>query len=153
MGIHQCPLIIRSCKWLDINSFILTSQDVLRYLGPHWHQWWYWLALVNDIHQWSIIQWILSDVRHRYIYSHNKNCTIGFCSGWRLYTFHDTISSFTAAYFSHMRLPQFYFQFSSFISSNQATVQISHFAFYDSAAASTFLLHKFINFLGKWRYM
>ena len=59
MGIHQCPLIIGSCKWLDINSSIHTSQDVLRYLGTHWHQWWVCLALVNDIHQWSIIHWLL----------------------------------------------------------------------------------------------
>ena len=51
------------------------------------------------------------------------------------------ISSFTAAYFSHMRVPQFYFQLSSFTSSNQAAVQILHFTFYDLAAAVTFLLH------------
>ena len=60
MGIHQCPLIVRSCKWLDINSFILTLHDVLRYLGTHWHQWWDCLTLVNGIHQWLVIQWLLS---------------------------------------------------------------------------------------------
>ena len=60
MGIHQCPLTVRYCKWLDISSFIHILQDVLRYLGTHWHQWWYCLALVNDIHQWLVIQWLLS---------------------------------------------------------------------------------------------
>ena len=60
MGRHQCTLIIRSCKWLDIISFIRTLHDVLRYLGIHWHQWWDCLTLVNDIHQWSVIQWLLS---------------------------------------------------------------------------------------------
>ena len=59
MGIHQCPLIVRSCKWLDINTSIRTSQDVLTYLGTHWHQWWVCLALVNDIHQWLVIQWLI----------------------------------------------------------------------------------------------
>jgi len=59
MGIHQCPLIIRSCKWLDISTSIRTSQDVLGYLGTHWHQWWVCLALVNAIHQWPVIQWFL----------------------------------------------------------------------------------------------
>ena len=59
MGTHQCPLIIRSCKWLDIKPSIRTLQDVLRYLGTHWHQWLVWLALVNDIHQWLVIQWII----------------------------------------------------------------------------------------------
>ena len=59
MGIHQCCFIVRSCKWLNINSFIHTLHNVLRYLGTHWHQWWDCLALVNDIHQWSVIQWLL----------------------------------------------------------------------------------------------
>ena len=59
MGIHQCPLVSRSCKWLDINTSICTSQDVLGYLGTHWYQWWVCLALVNDIHQWPVIQWFL----------------------------------------------------------------------------------------------
>ena len=56
MGIHQCPLIVKSCKWLDISTSIRTSQDVLGYLGTHWHHWWFFLALVNRIHQWLVIQ-------------------------------------------------------------------------------------------------
>ena len=54
---------------------------------------------------------------------------------------------------SHMRVPQFYFHLSSFTSSNQAAVQFLHFTFYDPATSATFLLHKFIKFLGKWRYV
>ena len=63
------------------------------------------------------------------------------------------ISSFTAAYFSHMRVPQFYFHLSSSTSSNQVAVQCLYFTLYDFAVSATFLLHKFINFLGKWRYV
>ena len=51
---------IQLWMWLDINSFIHTLHDVLRYLGTHWHQWWYCLALVNKIHQSLVIQWLLS---------------------------------------------------------------------------------------------
>ena len=93
MGIHQCPFIVRSCKWLDINSFIHTLHDVLRYLGTHWHQWWDCHALVNDIHQSSVFQWLLSmfDVD---TFSHGKNCNVGFCSRWRLYIFHDRHQQF-----------------------------------------------------------
>ena len=59
MGIHQCLLVVRYCKWLDVSSFIRTSQDVLGYLGTHWHQWWVFLALVNNIHQRLVIQWLM----------------------------------------------------------------------------------------------
>ena len=55
------------------------------------------------------------------------------------YIFHDSISSFIAAYFSHMRVLQFYFQLSSFTLSNQEAVQFLHFTLYDPVVAATFL--------------
>ena len=146
MGIHQCPLIVRSFKWLDINAFIHTSQDVLRYLGTHWHQWWYFLALVNDIHQWSVIQWFLSMFDIDTFIRMVRIVPSGFVAG-EDYILCITPSTVLQQHTSiHMRIPQFYFHLSSFTSSNQETVQILYFTFYDAAAAATFLLHSSSNF-------
>ena len=83
-----------------------------------------------------------SHALHQHIYSHAKNCTIGFCSRWRLYILYDSINSFTLAYFRHTRVPEFYFQLSSFTSSNQATIQFLHFTLHDPITVSAiFLLH------------
>ena len=142
MGIHQCPLIVRSCKWLDIKSFICTLHDVLRYLGTHWHQWWDCLALVNNINQWSVIQWFLSMFDINTFIRMVRIVPSGFvaCEDCILCMTPSTVLKQHTS--SHMRVPQFYFQLSSFTSSNQAAVQFLHFTLCDPAAVSaTFLLH------------
>ena len=140
MGIHQCPLIIRSCKWLNISSFIHTLHDVHRYLGTHWYQLWDFLALVNDIHQWSVIQWFIFMLDIDTFIRMTRIVPLSFVAGEDYIPFiaPSAVLQYTSI---HMRVPKFYFSLSSFTSSNQAAVQILHFTFYDPAAVATFLLH------------
>ena len=141
MGIHQCPLIVRSCKWLDRKSFIHTLQDVLRYLGTHWNQWWDCLKLVNEIHQWSVRKWIIFmfDID---TFIHMVRIVPSIFVAGEDYIFCMNPSAFLQQYTSsHMRVLPFYFHLSSSTSSNQAAVYILHFTFYYSAVATTFLLH------------
>ena len=153
MGIHQCPLIVRSCKWLDINSFIRTLHDVLRYFGTHWHQWWDCLTLVNDIPLMVGNPMTSFHVRHRHIYSHGKNCTIGFCSYWRLYILHDSINSFTATYFQPYETTTILLLSLIFyvIQPSNSLDPLLHILWSSSSSHIPFAY--FINFLGNWRYV
>jgi len=96
MGIHQCPLIVRSCKWLDISPSIHTSQDVLRYLGTHWHQWWVCLALVNDMHQWPVIQWFLFMLDINTFFRMIRLVPSSFVAGEDYTLLHDSLSSYSS---------------------------------------------------------
>ena len=98
MGIHQCPLIFRSYKWLDISTSIHTSQDVLGYLGTHWHQWWVCLALVNDIHQWSVIQWLIFMLDIDTFIRMTRIVPSSFTAGEDYTLFHDSISSCSSTF-------------------------------------------------------
>ena len=154
MGMHQYPLIIRSCNWLNINSFILTLHDLLRYLGTHWHQWWYFLALVNDIHQWSVIQWLLSMFDIDTFIRMVRIVPSGFVAG------EDDIFCMTPSAVLQQHTSAIWeYHSSTFISHlllhpTKQQFIILQFTLYDPAAVSaTFLLHKSINFLGKWRYV
>ena len=167
MGIDQCPLIVRSCKWLDIRPSIRTSQDVLRYLGTHWHQWWVCLALVNNIHQWSVIQWLLFMLDINTFIRMTRIVPSCFIVG-EDYTF-PFASTVTTTWF-YLRLPQFHFlpsTFSWFDSNNCDSFPSDeqYWQFYFSWSCSSdifhaptttstiFLLHSSSSFLGKWRYV
>ena len=148
MGIHQCPLIIRYCKWLNIISFIRTLHDVHRYLGTHWHQWWDCLALLNDIHHWSVIQWFLSMFDINIFIHMVRIVPLGFVAG------EDYIIFMTSSAVLQ--------QHTSIHMSNTVSLSTRIFYFiqpssssdpWHSVTTATFILHKFINFLGKWRYV
>ena len=96
MGIHQCPLIVISYKWLDINPHIRTSQDVLGYLDTHCHHWWVCLALVNDIHQWPVIQWFLFMLDIDTFIRMTRIVPLGFVAGEDYTLFHDSLSNYSS---------------------------------------------------------
>ena len=151
MGIHKFPLIVRSCKWIDISSFIHTLRDVLRYLVTHWHQWWDFLALVNDIHQWSVIQWILSMFDIDTFICMTRIVTSSFCSGWRLYILsQDSINSWrntTSDLWVHHNSTFFLPHFPLFISSSSNS-STSH---YNSYSRNN--IYSYIFILQQWHIL
>ena len=148
MGIHQCPLIVRSCKWLGIISFIHTLQDVLGYLGTHWHQWWVCLALVNDIHQWMVIQWILFMLDIDTFIHMTRIVPSGFAAGEDYTLFHDS-SAVTAAWLSPhettaVPLSLFHDSFS-----NSSASSTSHFLIQQTSVTATAVVN-FHMILQQW---
>jgi len=159
MGIHHCPLIVRSCKWLNIISFIYTLQDVLRCLGTHWHQWWDFLTLVNDIHQWPVIQWILFMLEIDTFIHMIIIVPSGFVE-FEDYIFFMTPSIVATILFqSHentiVPLLDFIFWFIQPINNSDSFTShsmINNHIFHDPTT-TTFLFHSSSTVLGKWRYV
>ena len=151
MGIHQCPLIIRSCKWLNISSFIRTLHDVLRYLGTHWHQWRDCLALLNEIHQWSVIQWLISMFDINIFIRMVRIVPSGFAAGGYYIIFMASLTVLQQHTSNHMSttvsLSALIFYFIQPSTSSDPSLHIL------LSSSSHIPIAWFINFLGKWRYV
>ena len=151
MGIHQCPLIIRSYKWLDIKSFIRTLHYLLRYLGTHWNQWWDCLTMVNYIHQWLVIQWFLSmfniDTFIRMVIIVPSSFVVG--EDYILFmTSSAVLQQHTSSHMSTtVSLSALIFYF---IQPNIISDPSLHILLFSSS--SHIHISRFIKFLGKWRY-
>ena len=135
MGIHQCPLIVRSSKWLDIRSSIRTSQDVIRYLGTHWHQWWVCLTLVNGIHQWPVIQWFLFMLDIDTFIHMTRIVPLGFVAGEDYTLFHDSLSSYSSMNSDLWEHDSSTFSYFFFCMIHQHQFRFLHFTFSDLAVS------------------
>ena len=76
VGFHQWPLIEIFYRVFNFKSFIHTWEDVLRYLGHHWHQWWSPLHLLT-LSIWLVIKWFRPCLTSRYC-----NHMVRFVSLW-----------------------------------------------------------------------
>ena len=141
MGIHQCHLIISSCKWVDISSFTHTLYDVRRYLGTHCHQWWYFLTLVNDIHQWSVIQWLISMIDIDTFIHMVRIVPSGFVAGedYKSFMTPSTVLQHTSNHmkYHHSSTSSFHL----LLHPTKQQFRFLHFTFYDPTTTTTFLLH------------